>query len=213
MRVPRPLDVIEIRVLGCLLEKEQLTPDAYPLTLNQLLAACNQTSSREPVMNLSVSDVRQALERLREYTLVWRSTGARAERWEHCLDRRWELDGPRKAVMAVLLLRGAQTPGELRSRCERLYSFASPAAVEETLRGLATGEAPLVAELPREPGRRETRWTHLVGERPATPLVAPAAPRGPLPSLEARVAELERRVEALERELAQGRGFAAAADE
>lgn len=212
MRVPRPLDAIEIRVLGCLLEKEQLTPDAYPLTVNQLLAACNQTSSREPVMSLSEGEVRAALERLREHALVWRSTGARAERWEHCLDRRWELDGARKAVMAVLLLRGAQTPGELRSRCERMVAFASPAAVEDTLRGLARGEAPLVMELPREPGRRETRWTHLVGQAPTAPPVASATPTAPLPTLEARVAELERRVEALERDLAKRRGAVAPAD-
>ncbi len=202
MRVPRPLDVIEIRVLGSLLEKEQVTPEAYPLTVNQLVAACNQTSSRQPVMHLSEGDVREALQRLREHALVWRSPGARVERWEHCLDRRWELDSARKAVMAVLLLRGPQTPGELRTRCERMTAFTSPTAVEEVLRGLSAGEAPLVMELPRQPGHRETRWTHLVGEGQVP------SPQGknllvePQNRLEARVAELERRIAALERELA-----------
>ncbi len=211
MRVPRPLDVIEIRVLGSLLEKQQITPELYPLTLNQLLAACNQKSSREPVMHLLESDVRAAVERLREHALVWRAKGGRVERWEHSLDRRWELDGARKAVMAVLLLRGAQTPGELRSRCERMTAFATTAAVEEVLRGLAAGEAPLVTELPREPGRREGRWTHLVGEEQAAPLVAFDIPRGRTPALEVRLAELERRVAVLEREVA-ARGTRSAAD-
>lgn len=202
MRVPRPLDAIEIRLLGCLLEKQQLTPDAYPLTLHQLLAACNQTSSREPVMSLSAADVRAALERLREHALVWRSVGPRVERWEHSLERRWELDGARQAVLAVLLLRGPQTAAELRARCERLLLFATTAEVEDVLRGLSRGEEPLVAELPRQGGQREARWMHLVGE-PSTPRpVAADTPLNSGGSLEQRVAALERRVAALERVVA-----------
>lgn len=202
MRVPRLLDAIEIRLLGCLLEKQQLTPDAYPLTLNQLLAASNQTSSREPVMSLSAADVRAALERLREHALVWRSVGPRVERWEHSLDRRWELDGARQAVLAVLLLRGPQTAGELRARCERLRSFTTTAEVEDVLRGLSTGEEPLVARLPRQDGQREARWTHLVGEPPAPGPLAADIPLDPDGSLEGRLAALERRVAALERVVA-----------
>lgn len=205
MRVPRPLDEVEIRVLGSLLEKEQLTPDAYPLTLHQLLAACNQKTSREPVMTLGESEVSSALERLREHALVWRSSGARVERWEHSLDRRWELEPASKAVMTVLLLRGAQTPGELRQRCERMYEFASPAALEAVLRRLAAGEAPLVTELPLPPGKKESRWIHLVGEgaeaaRPAAggaPAPSPGGWESRLAALEARVAELERLVQSL----------------
>lgn len=198
MRVPRPLDAVEIRLLGSLLEKQKITPESYPLTINQLLAACNQKSSRDPAMNLSEGDLRAALDRLREHALVWRSAGARVERWEHSLDRRWELDDASKAVMAVLLLRGAQTPGELRSRCERMTALATTADVEGVLRRLASGEAPLVAELPRQPGQKETRWTHVVGERLVAPRRPPSVPADAAGSLQSRVADLERRVEELE---------------
>lgn len=209
MRVPRPLDAVEIRLLGSLLEKQQITPESYPLTINQLLAACNQKSSRDPVMNLSEGDLRAALDRLREHALVWRSAGARVERWEHSLDRRWELDDASKAVMAVLLLRGAQTPGEVRTRCERSAAFATTAVVEGVLRRLGSGEAPLVAELPRQLGQKETRWMHLVGEPMAAPQVPPRLPPTPARSLESRVADLERRVEELEQRMNALPGVAA----
>lgn len=209
MRVPRPLDAVEIRLLGSLLEKQQITPESYPLTINQLLAACNQKSSRDPVMNLSGGDLRAALDRLREHALVWRSAGARVERWEHSLDRRWELDDASKAVMAVLLLRGAQIPGEVRTRCERSAAFATTADVEGVLRRLASGESPLVAELPRQLGQKETRWMHLVGEPIAAPRVPPRLQPAPARSLEVRVADLERRVEELEQRMRALHGVAA----
>lgn len=157
----RKLDPVEIRVLGVLLEKEQATPDHYPLTTNAVLAGCNQRSNREPVMDLTETEVTEALDRLREDVLVWRSASARSERWEHRLDRRWELDAKSKAVMTLLLLRGPQTPGELRSRSGRLHSFDSVDEVEETLQELSSGFDALVCELPRQPGQREARWTHL----------------------------------------------------
>lgn len=157
----RKLDPVEIRVLGVLLEKEQATPDHYPLTTNAVIAGCNQKSNREPVMELSETEVTEALDRLREDVLVWRTASARAERWEHRLDRRWELDSKSKAVMTLLLLRGPQTPGELRSRSERLCSFDSVDQLEETLQELAGGFDALVCELPRRPGQRECRWMHL----------------------------------------------------
>jgi hypothetical protein len=159
----RKLDPVEIRVLGVLLEKEQTTPEHYPLTTLGVVGGCNQKTNREPVTELTETEVTEALDRLREDVLVWRSQTTRAERWEHRLDRRWGLDKKAKAVMTLLLLRGPQTPGELRTRSERLYPFASVAEVEETLRRLAEGFDALVAELPRRPGQREQRWTHLEG--------------------------------------------------
>lgn len=199
-------------MLGALLEKEQTTPELYPLTVNALLAACNQKTNREPVRQLSEAAVWEALERLRQEVLVWRSEGARAERWKQSVSRRWGLDPAGKALMTLLLLRGPQTAGELRSRSDRLHAFASLEEVEETLRRLAATEEPLVAELPRRTGQKETRWTHLVGEtvvesERAAPSAtasaiedaAPAAPtRQPLAD---RVARLEDLVAQLTRDL------------
>ncbi len=202
MRLPRTLDPVEIRVLGALLEKEQTTPDQYPLTLNALVAACNQRSNRDPVMDLAPADVANALDRLHEDVMVWPSSGARTERWRHSVDRRWELEPAAKAVITVLLLRGPQTPGELRTRTDRMHPFPSTLAVEETLLGLAVGEDPLVVQLERRPGQKEARWAHLVGGPPDE---APAAPAVPEPAarsgLADRVAELEARVTQLERRL------------
>jgi uncharacterized protein len=192
--LPRPLDPIEIRVLGSLLEKEQTTPEYYPLTLNSLVAACNQKSNREPVIELSDGEVRDAIERLRAEVLVWQSEGARSERYEHNLDRRLNLDGATKALVTVLFLRGPQTPGELRTRCERMFAFTSLAQVEEQLRRLATGETPLVVELARAAGQKESRWAHLAsGEVPnvAVPL---ATVTGAAESLTQRVSRLEAEV-------------------
>ena len=113
----RPLDAVELRLLGALMEKERTTPEQYPLTVSALLTACNQKTSREPVMELSETVLVEALDRLRAEVLVWRVDSVRAERWRHCLDRRWQLDTSGKlAVMALLLLRGAQTAPELRTR-------------------------------------------------------------------------------------------------
>jgi hypothetical protein len=207
-RIPRKLDAAEVRILGALLEKEQTTPEAYPLTVNALLAACNQKTNREPVMQLGESEVWDALERLRQDVLVWRSEGARTERWKQSVSRRWGLEAPGKALMTLLLLRGPQTVGELRSRSDRLHAFASLAEVEETLRHLAAMDEPLVAELPRRPGQKETRWTHLVGEVAAESEAAPAeegAAAGPggaaRPSLAARIERLEEAVAELARDL------------
>lgn len=221
-RLPRRLDAVECRVLGALLEKEQATPEYYPLTVNALIAACNQKTNRDPVMELDDDEVAAALERLRKNVLVWNSAGARTERWRHSVDRRWRLDPAAKALITLLLLRGAQTPGELRSRSERLHRFATTGEVEAALRELAGGREPLVRELPRAPGQKENRWTHLVGEEdpagaaPAgPPRAAAAADRRPDPrpaasaapaSVIARLDELERRVADLERRLAAGNG-------
>jgi uncharacterized protein YceH (UPF0502 family) len=210
-RIPRPLDAVEIRILGSLLEKEQTTPDLYPLSVAALLAACNQKTNREPVMAVTETQVVEALERLRQEVLVWRAAAARSEKWSQSVSRRWGLDtAGKRAILTLLLLRGPQTAGELNSRSERLHAFASIAEVEETLRRLAADEEPLVAEMARRPGQKETRWTHLVGEiadpAAAAPALAAAAPSGPTLSsrverLEAEVARLAAELAALRREL------------
>jgi uncharacterized protein YceH (UPF0502 family) len=207
-RTPRQLDALEIRVLGVLLEKEQTTPEAYPLTVNAVLAGCNQKTNRDPVMELTETQVVDALERLRQEVLVWRTEGARSERWQQSVVRRWGLDRAGKALMTLLLLRGPQTPGELRTRSDRLHPFATLQEVEEALQRMATIDEPLVAEQPRRPGQKEIRWTHLVGEIlestetvAAQPAESQARPSGP--PLSERVARLEETVQRLEAELAE----------
>ena len=151
----RELDSVELRILGRLAEKQMATPEYYPLTLNALVAACNQKSNREPVMELSEDDVQRGLDRLQDEKFVWKVMGGRAVRWEHNLDSNLQLDRPSKAALALLFLRGPQTAGEIRGRSDRLYSFESIAEVEETLRRLD----PLVVETPRRPGQKESRWS------------------------------------------------------
>lgn len=163
LRLPRSLDSHEIRILGSLLEKQLVTPEYYPLTLNALVAATKQRSNREPVMDLTVAQVRSAAERLQEEKLVWKVLGGRAVHYDHNLDTRWHLERREKAVLALFFLRGAQTAGELRARCDRLHSFDSIAEIDETLRSMASHSEPLVRELPRQPGQKETRWTHTTG--------------------------------------------------
>lgn len=206
----RPLDPFEVRVLGTLLEKEQTTPDQYPMTINGVINACNQKTNRDPVTNLSETEVVEALDRLRLDVLTWRSEGARAERWEQRLDRRWHLTPPRKAIMTLLMLRGAQTPGELKTRSDRMHSFGSVEEVEQALQEMAkAGEDQLVRELPKAPGQREHRWIHITGTEEDLPPAEPATqsatlaagPRGPS-SLE-RVAALEASVEQLQSALAE----------
>jgi uncharacterized protein YceH (UPF0502 family) len=215
----RKLDPVETRVLGALMEKEVATPGSYPLTINAVIAACNQKSNRVPVMVLTETEVVEALDRLREDVLTWRSDGARVERWQHSLDRRWELDPASKAIMCLLMLRGPQTGGELKSRSDRLHQFDSSAEVEKTLRSMAERFDALTEELPRFPGQRETRWRHLaladeyveaVEAQPAvthSPRLSPVAvPEGPkaidrLEVLETTVEDLMAKVEALEEEL------------
>lgn len=209
----RLLDAVELRVLGSLLEKELTTPEQYPLTLNSLVAACNQKNNREPVTELGEAEVTAALRRLKQDALVWRSEGARAERWEHLLDRRLGLEPAKKALITLLFLRGAQTPGELRTRSERLHTFATVAEVEAALAALAAGEEPLVAELGRQPGQRESRWMHRLGTslpepgRRASRVAAEGTEEleagSEAPSLEARVERLEAELAELKAELAR----------
>jgi uncharacterized protein YceH (UPF0502 family) len=160
------LDAVQQRVIGSLLEKERTVPDTYPMTLNGLRTACNQTSGRDPVMALGDGEVVAALDALRPLGLtrvVHPSHGARQARYRQVLHEVLGLDDAERAVVTLLLLRGAQTPGELRSRSDRLHAFAELHEVEAALRSLAGREAPLVEELPRQPGQKEARWVHRLG--------------------------------------------------
>ena len=197
-RIPRTLDPNEIRILGSLMEKQLSTPEYYPLTLNALVAAANQKSNREPVMELSENDVQRALDRLQDEKLAWRVMGGRAVRFDHNLDKVWHLKAGEKAIMTLLFLRGPQTPGELRGRSDRLHKFESVAEVEDTLRDMSAHSEPLVRELQRTPGQKETRWGHTAGGTivEIEESVASTTPSGAEP-VSVRVARLEERVEQL----------------
>src|SRR5882724_12953557 len=153
---------IEARVLGALVEKESTTPEYYPLSLNALVNACNQKSNRDPVMTLDEESVRQALRSLSEQALV-RSAGgdSRVAKFEHRLNELYNFHRHEIAVLCVLLLRGPQTPGELRTRAERMYAFEDLEAVHSALHLLMRREPPLVKILPRQPGTKESRYMHL----------------------------------------------------
>ncbi|QXC59773.1 DUF480 domain-containing protein [Aquihabitans sp. G128] len=160
------LDGVEQRVLGSLLEKERTVPASYPMTLNGLRTACNQSSGRDPILDLVEAEVQGALDALKARGLVrfvHAAQGARVVKHRQVLDERLELDGGERAVLTVLLLRGAQTPGELRSRSERLHAFRELTGVEQALASLAARSEPLVQELERRPGQKEARWIHLLG--------------------------------------------------
>lgn len=189
------LSVAEQRVLGALVEKQMTTPDTYPLTTNALVAAANQSSNRDPVLDLTEDEVLEAITTLREEGLA-RSVKRpedRVMKHRHDLTRTLELDDRSAAVLAVLLLRGAQTPGELRLRTDRYVTFDSPSEVERVLEDLARRDEPLTRELERRPGQKEQRWIHLLGPVPQPTLVEPDTPSraSRLDRLEDRVAELE----------------------
>ena len=179
-------------MLGCLLEKERTTPDQYPLSLNALRLAANQSTNRDPVVDYDEATIRAALDRLatRGFTRLASGPGSRAAKFRHLLPDALQLTPPQLALLAVLLLRGPQTAAELRARSERLHQFAAGADIEQELAALAGRE--LVAKLPRRAGEREERWTQLLGE------AADEQPAGPRDSLEERVARLEERVARLE---------------
>jgi hypothetical protein len=193
------IDVVETRVLGCLVEKQRTTPDAYPLSLNALRLACNQSTNRDPVTDYDEPAIRAALDRLgrRGWTRFASGPGSRAPKYRHLLDDALGLGDGEVALLAVLMLRGPQTVGELRSRTERLHRFESTAEVEQTLHDLAARE--LAERQPRRPGQKEERWAQLLGgdEPQASVEAEPLAPER-----DDRVNALEQRVERLERELA-----------
>ncbi|MEZ0580764.1 DUF480 domain-containing protein [Nocardioides sp. MH1] len=175
------LSVVDQRILGCLLEKERTVPGSYPMTLNALRSACNQTSSREPVVSYDEPLVQQACRDLKERGLiriVWADRGPRTLKYHQLLAEQLDLAEDARALLTVLLLRGPQAAGELRTRTERLHAFADRADVEATLERMAAEEAPLVRALPRRAGERDPRWVHLLGETP-TDEPAVAAVAGP----------------------------------
>jgi uncharacterized protein len=205
-------DAVEIRVAACLVEKQRTTPDQYPLTLNSLRLACNQATNRDPVVDYDEGTIRAALDRLgrRKWTTLASWSTARSVKYKHVLDQALGLDPAQLSLLAVLMLRGPQTPGELRTRTERMYRFESSEELDQTLGGLI--ERQLVAPLPRRPGERGQRYVHLLqGEAAgdgATPEAPPAfvEPAGPAPpatqgGLGERVERLETEVAALRAEL------------
>lgn len=207
-RLPRHLDPVEVRVLGSLMEKQLSTPEYYPLTLNALLAACNQKSNREPVMELGEAEVARTLERLQDEKLVWKVMGGRAVRYDHNLDAVWHLNRREKALLTLLFLRGPQTAGELRGRSDRLHAFDTVAEAEETLQEMAAHSEPLVVRLARRPGQKEERWAHTVSGavvEAALPAETEPVVRGGEP-LSVRVQRLEEQVAALVTELADLKG-------
>lgn len=161
------LSLLETRVLGVLAEKQHTVPDSYPLTLNALLSGCNQKSSRDPVIEASESEVAVALDSLRALSLIVESSGGRAARYGHNIERVLHIPTQSTALLTMLMLRGPQTAGELRINCDRLHKFSDISSVESFLTELAEREAgALVVELPRQPGSRENRWMHLLSGAP-----------------------------------------------
>lgn len=201
--VQTPLDDVSVRVLGSLIEKELTTPDNYPLTLNALTAACNQTSNREPVLDLDERTVAQALDDLAQRSLaraVHRSD-SRVKRYRHLLSETLHLHQQENALLCVLMLRGPQTAGELRTRTARMFEFLELAHVEITLQSLMTLNTPLVAQLPRQAGQKEVRYAHLLAGEPPVH-VAEKAERGST-SAATRIEALEEQMSALRNEMAE----------
>jgi uncharacterized protein len=199
-------DPVEIRVLGCLIEKQRTTPDVYPLTLNALRLACNQSTNRDPVVDYDENTIRSGIERLvqRKWATLASWSNRRSMKYRHTLDGALGLDDGEISVLAVLMLRGPQTPGELKTRTERLHPFGDMEELAGTLGRLI--ERRLVARLERRPGQREERYTQLLGEEgeDSTPAVAepaePASAAGPEP---AAPSDAERRLERIEEQIAE----------
>ena len=206
------LDAAEIRVLGVLIEKSFITPDAYPLSINAITTGANQLTAREPVMSLSEPEVQAAVDSLIARRLVSKrdQQSARVAKYEHLIRLRHSLPPAEQAVLAILLLRGAQTAGELRQRCERLHRFEDVAAVEAVLEHLAEKYPPLAAALPRAPGTKETRHVHLLGGDAAVQEMAEAQAgiaaagggRGRIAELEDELRRLREEFDALRNEFA-----------
>lgn len=209
------LSDLEARVLGCLVEKEITTPEYYPLSLNALLHACNQKSNREPLMNLEEDAVRHALRGLGEHALARSASGdSRVSKYEHRLADVFNFTRPETAILCELLLRGPQTPGELRSRAERMHPFEDLSVVHTTLKHLMEREPPLVKVLPRQAGNKEARYSHLlcgdveVRETPAvkeSALTSSTAEKERISQLESEVAGLHKEVSDLKRQFADFR--------
>ena len=195
------LTASEIRVLGCLIEKEMTTPDHYPLTLNGLTNACNQKSNRDPVLNFDETDVVKALDKLRFKGMALQASGegSRVPKYRHTLVEKMYFEPEQLAILCELFLRGPQTLGELRTRCERMRPFTDLGAVETVLLELKEMEPPLVIKLPRQPGRKEQRYAQLFSGPPELP--EPEADPKP-EAARLKVAEEDERISRLEQEVA-----------
>jgi len=202
------LDPVETRILGCLLEKERLTPEYYPLSLNSLTAACSQSTNREPVVAWDEATVERGLDslRLRKLAVMLHAAGARAPKYRHALPDHFELSRSEMALLTVLLLRGPQTAGELRARTDRYQAFQNIEEVEQALIGMGTGGEPLVKLLPARPGQKERRYVQTLSafqEEPQETVIAytevPAEP-GRMEKLEAEVDSLRKELQALREE-------------
>jgi len=190
------LSLLETRVLGSLVEKQHTVPDTYPLSLNALVGACNQKTSRSPVMEATQAEVQQALDRLKSANFVMETSGNRVPRYSHNLGRVLQVPSQSEALLTSLMLRGPQTAGELRISCERLHAFSDISAAEGFLNELAARPAgALVVLLARQPGARESRWAHLLSGAPS--VEESTAPAEDSPSLRERVERLEVEVAAL----------------
>ncbi|WP_206664283.1 YceH family protein [Variovorax guangxiensis] len=201
------LSLLETRVLGVLVEKQRTVPDSYPLTLNAVLSGCNQKTSRNPVLEVSDAQAQTAIDSLKGYSLVDESSGGRASRYAHNMDRVLRIPSQSSILLTVLMLRGPQTAGELRIASERMHNFADISSVEGFLDELAERPAgALVIKLPRLPGARENRWAHLLSGGPAIDDVPAAAVSGTDASL-GEVAALRANVSRLEAEVAELKAF------
>lgn len=197
------LTPIQVRVLGCLMEKKESTPDQYPLTLNSLRNACNQKSSRDPVVNYSEGEVGHTIRELEAMDLVREEWGARAPKYEHLANKGLDLHSKGIALMCTLMLRGPQTLGELRTHSHRLFEFDDLDDVQFALNHLEEHDPPMVTALPRQPGQKDGRYAHLLSGEPDIP--APAVTAKPVvqaTGLEVRVAELESELEEIRSRLA-----------
>jgi len=205
----RNLSLAETRVLGVLVEKQRTVPDTYPLTLNALVAGCNQKTSRDPILEVTESDVQASLDALKTLSLIVESSGSRVMRYAHNVERVLGVPSQAVAILAALMLRGPQTAGELRINCDRLHHFADISTVEGFLQELATRAAgALVVELSRMPGTRETRWAHLLSgpyessTRAAQPVPSSQDPGPDGAALEQAVIALRTEVDALKETVA-----------
>lgn len=194
---------MQVRVLGCLLEKERTTPDNYPLTMNALLNACNQTTNRHPIVSFNQPTVDSAIENLRAAGLlrVVFSRSNRAEKYRHVLDEVLGADDAELSVLSVLMVRGPQTSAEVRTRTERLHPFADQAEVEATLTDLAGRADPLVTRLPAAPGQKEARWAHLLAGEVPPEAVAATSPEATRSARADRIDALESALTALTAEV------------
>jgi uncharacterized protein YceH (UPF0502 family) len=210
MSSPLPaLSLLEARVLGVLVEKQRTVPDSYPLTLNALVAGCNQKTSRNPILETTDAEVQVVLDSLKAQSLVFETSGGRVFRYSHNVDGVLKIPSQSIMLLTALMLRGPQTAGELRIACDRMHNFADISSVEAFLDEMAERKAGgLVVKLPRQPGSRESRWMHLLSGMPAEAAAGPP-PTGPVDVSLGEVAALKANVARLESELERMRTLVA----